>query len=83
MVSAQKEEVLGILDFVSEEEADGLEGLLSAVDVVTEEKIVGIGRKSSILKQSEQVIILTMDITCTHHCNKVVSERSILLRVKQ
>lgn len=35
MVATENEEVLGILDLVGEEEADGLERLLATVDVVT------------------------------------------------
>lgn len=34
MVATENEEVLGILDLVGEEQADGLEGLLASVDVV-------------------------------------------------
>ena len=34
VVAAQNEEVLGVLDLVGEQQADGLERLLSSVDVV-------------------------------------------------
>jgi hypothetical protein len=37
MVAAEDEEVLGILDLVGQEEADGLERLLAAVHVVAKE----------------------------------------------
>ena len=35
VVATEDEEVLGILDLVGQEQADGLQGLLSTVDVVT------------------------------------------------
>jgi hypothetical protein len=37
MVTAQNEEILRVLDFIGEQQADGLQGLLSSVDVVTQE----------------------------------------------
>ena len=41
VVAAEQEEVLGELELVAEQEEDGLEGLLSAIDVVAEAKVVG------------------------------------------
>ena len=35
MVATKDEEVLGVLDLVGEEQADGLERLLAAIDVIT------------------------------------------------
>jgi hypothetical protein len=35
MVATQDEEVFGVLDLVCKEEADGLERLLSSVDIIT------------------------------------------------
>lgn len=35
MVTSQDEEVLGVLDLVGKEQADGFEGLFASVDVVT------------------------------------------------
>jgi hypothetical protein len=50
VVSSQEEEVLGVLDLVGEEEADSFEALLSAVHVISEEKVVGIRRETAILE---------------------------------
>ena len=50
MVSAQDEEILGIFDFVREQETYRLETLLAAVDVVPEKEIVGLRRKATVLK---------------------------------
>ena len=43
MVPSQEEEVLGILDLIGEEKADGFEGLFAAVNVIAEEEVVGLG----------------------------------------
>jgi hypothetical protein len=49
--------------------------LLAAVDVVTKEEVVGLWREAAILEQTQQVIVLPMDIAanlqmrsdCGHH----------------
>ena len=63
MVSPEQEEVLRVLDLVGEQEADGLQGLLPAVDVVAQEEVVGLGREAAVLKQAEQVGVLAVDVT--------------------
>lgn len=63
MVAPQDEEVLGVLDLVGEQEADGLQRLLAAIDVVPEEKIVGFRREAAVLEQTQKVVILAMDVT--------------------
>jgi len=40
VVAPEDEEVLGVLNLVGEEEADHLEGLLAAVDVIPQEEVV-------------------------------------------
>ncbi len=40
VVSAQKEKVFWIFDFIGEEEADGLERLFASVHVVSEKEVV-------------------------------------------
>jgi len=52
VVSSENEEIFRILDFVSEEEAYYFDGLLSAVHIVSKEKVVGLRREAAILKQS-------------------------------
>ena len=63
MVSTQNEEVLGVLDLVGEEQADGLEGLLTSVDIVTEEEVVGLRGEATVLEESEEIVVLSVDIT--------------------
>ena len=62
MVAAQDKEVLGILDFVCKKQANSLQGLFSSVHVVSKEKIVCFRRKSSVLEQSKEIIVLSMYI---------------------
>ena len=40
MVSPEQKKSLGVLDLICEEKEDALEGLLSSVDVISEEEIV-------------------------------------------
>ena len=63
VVSSQQEEVLTVLHFVSEEQDDGLEGLSTTVNVVTEEEVVGLWWETSILKESQQVWELSVSVT--------------------
>jgi len=62
MVSTKQEEVFWILDLVCKQETHGLERLLSTVNIVAKEKIVGVWRESAVFKQSKQVIILSMNV---------------------
>ena len=64
VVAAEDEKVLGVFDLVGEEEADGFERLLASVDVVAEEEVVGFGRETAVLEQAQQVVVLSVDVTC-------------------
>jgi hypothetical protein len=63
VVATQNEEVFGVLDLVSEQEADSLERLLATVDVVTEEEVVGLRGETAIFEETQEIIVLTVDIT--------------------
>jgi hypothetical protein len=63
VVATENKEVLGILDLVGQEKADGLERLLAAVHVVAKEKIVGFRWETSVLEQAEKVVVLAVNIT--------------------
>ena len=62
MVAAQQEEVLGVLDLVGQQQADGLQGLLPPVHIVPQEQVVSLGREAPVLKQPQQVCVLAMDV---------------------
>ena len=63
VVSAQDEEVLGELDLEGEDEADGLETLLSTIHVVTKEQVVGSRGEATVFEEAEEVEVLTVDVT--------------------
>ena len=48
VVAARKEEVLGIFDLEAEEQQDGFDGLLSAVDIVAQHEVIRVGRKAAL-----------------------------------
>ena len=52
VVPSQQKEVLGILDLVRQQQADGLQRLLTSVHVVTKEQVVGLRGEAPVLKQS-------------------------------
>ena len=63
VVAAQDEEVLGVLDLVCEEQADSLQRLLATIDVVTEEEVVGLRWEATVLEETEEVVVLAMNVT--------------------
>jgi len=62
VVSAEKEEVLRILDLVSQQEADGLQGLLPPIHVIAEEEVVCFGGEPAVLEQTKEVRELPVDV---------------------
>lgn len=52
VVTTENEEVLGVLDLVSQKEADGLQRLLATVNVVTQEQVVGLGREATVFEKT-------------------------------
>mmetsp|Transcript_2704 Transcript_2704/g.3708 ORF Transcript_2704/g.3708 Transcript_2704/m.3708 type:complete len:226 (+) Transcript_2704:410-1087(+) len=63
VIAAQQEEVLLELYFVGQQQDDGLQGVLSAIDIVAQEEIVGLGRESAVFEQPEQIRKLTVGVT--------------------
>ena len=63
VVTAEHEEVFRVLDLVGQKQADGFERLLSTVDVITKEEVVGLWWETAILEQAEKVVVLAVDIT--------------------
>jgi hypothetical protein len=80
VVTAENEEILGVLDLVCEEQADGLEGLLATVDVVAKEEVVGLGGETAVLEQTEQIVVLAVDISADLHSRQrlVTREKRIV-----
>ncbi len=61
-IASQNEEVLGVLDLVREEKAYGFQRLLATIDVVAQEEVVRLRREAAVLEETEQVIVLAVDI---------------------
>jgi hypothetical protein len=78
VVTSEDEEVFGVLDLVGKEQANGLKRLLTSVDIVTEEEVVGLRREATILEESEEVVVLSVDITADLSGRGQVSKRVFL-----
>lgn len=64
MIAPQHKEVLRVLDFVGKQQTYRFERLLATVDVVPKEEVVGFWREAAVLEQPEQIVILSMDVSC-------------------
>lgn len=64
MITSQDEEVLGILDFVRQQQTDRFQALLSSIYIIAQKQIVRLRRELSILEQTQQIIVLAMNISC-------------------
>jgi hypothetical protein len=62
VVAPQEEELLRVLDLVGEEQADGLDALHGAVDVVPQEEIPALVREAAHLEQPKQVRVLAVRV---------------------
>jgi len=63
VIASEEEKVFRVLDLVGEKQTDRLKRLLPSVDVVAKEKVIRLGRKSSVFKETQKVGVLTMDIS--------------------
>ena len=62
MVASQDVHASRMPDLESEQKADRLDALPSTIHVITQEEVARLWRHSAILKQSQHVVVLTMDI---------------------
>lgn len=67
MVSSQNRESLRISNFQCNKQGDGLDRVISAIDVVTHEEVVGLRRLAANLEELAQVMELAVDITADSH----------------
>ena len=73
VVASQEEERVWTANFPDKQVENNLDTEVTSVHVVSEEEIPGGGRISAHLKQLDQVIKLTMDISA--HCKQSVERR--------
>jgi hypothetical protein len=69
MVPSQDEEVFRVFDLVREEQTDRLEGLFTSVYVVAKEKVICFWREAAVFEESEEVVILTVNVTLSNRVN--------------
>lgn len=62
VVTAEDEEIFGVLDLVREQEADRFERLLATVDIVSQEQVVGLRRETTILEEAQKIVVLPVNI---------------------
>ena len=53
VISSEKEEVLRVLNLVAQKKADCFDRLLSTINIVTEEEVVGFGREATVFEDSQ------------------------------
>lgn len=62
MISPQQEERLWVLDFVSQQQADGFHALFASVHIIPQKEVVGVRWEASVLKDAQQVVELAMNV---------------------
>jgi hypothetical protein len=62
VIASKQEEIFRVLDLVGKQQAYGLQGLFSAVNVVAQEEVVRIGWEAAILEKAKKIIILAVNI---------------------
>ena len=72
MVAPKQEKILRILNLVAQEQSDRFNGLFAAVNVITKEQVVRLRWETTILKDSQQVVVLAMHITYQKPVTRVI-----------
>lgn len=67
VVSTQNGDSVAVAHLEADEQRDGLNGIVSTVDVISHEEVVGIRRLASNSEQLDQVVPLSMNITANGH----------------
>lgn len=67
MISAEEEEVEGILDLVGHEQAKALKGLFAAINIVPQEEIAALSWLAHLLEDVQQVLELPVDVSANHN----------------
>ena len=78
MVPAQQVERLRVLDLVRQQQADHLKPSLAAIDVISEEEIILIGRVAAVIKEAEQVVILPVHVAADRDWRLELEKRRLI-----
>jgi hypothetical protein len=63
VVTTEQEEVFRVFDLVGQEKTDRFKRLLSAIDVIPQKEVVGLGRETTVLEKTQQIVVLAVNIT--------------------
>ena len=63
MIAPQDEHFLRVLYLQCEQQANGLQTLPPSVHIIAQEQVGGLGRKSTVLEESQHVIVLSVDVS--------------------
>ena len=58
VVTPEQEEIFWVLDFVAQQQEDRLQRLFPTVHIVAQEEVVGGGRESAHLEQTDEIGVL-------------------------
>lgn len=76
VVATKDEEVFGVFDLVCEEKADGFQGLLATIDIVSEKEVVGLWREATVFEKTQKIVVLAVDITANLNPSLAMLEQS-------
>lgn len=62
VVATEYEEFVGIFDLEGKQQTDRFETLFSSIDIIAKKKVAGFRRDASILKEPQQIVILSVNI---------------------
>merc|ERR1719343_328637 len=63
VVATEHEKIFWVLDFVRDKEDDYLQGLLTAIHVIAQEKIAAFWRNATKLKESKKIMVLAVHVS--------------------
>lgn len=63
MVAANEDDLIRVADFERQEKEEGFNAVVSTIDKVTQEEVVGLGNIAPHFEELHQVVELTMDIS--------------------
>ena len=63
VVTSEESDAVRPLQFEAEEELEGLNGVVAAIDEITHEDVAGVGDLTALFEKLEEVMELTVDIT--------------------
>ena len=65
VVPSQQEKALAVTDLIGQQQADGLDVLFPPVHIIAQKQVVRLWRKAPIMKETQQIEVLSMDVACT------------------